>query len=159
MNVYLIFQDSPDHGVLYLMRGLLNALQRCFEENNASTKAYFYLRVLDLLSTVAQESYPYHVDKVDSNDKLYGSDQKFIVEINKICSKLVEEVLNHLKYLGSTEQYDKQSALALELFGRLVIRAELKLTPLATLAVNLWNLSQKHGCADKKMKVSFLKLL
>lgn len=45
------------------MRGLLNAVQRCFEENTL-TKTYLYLRVLDLLSTVTQENYPYHVDKV-----------------------------------------------------------------------------------------------
>lgn len=58
-----ILQDSPEHGVLYLMRGLLNAVQRCFDENS-STKPYLYLRVLDLLSTITQETYPYHVDKV-----------------------------------------------------------------------------------------------
>ena len=56
-------QDSPEHGVLYLMRGLLNAVQRCFEEN-ASMKTYLYLRVLDLLSAIVQENYPYHVEKV-----------------------------------------------------------------------------------------------
>lgn len=45
------------------MRGLLNAVQRCCDEST-STKAYLYLRVLDLLSTVTQENYPYHIDKV-----------------------------------------------------------------------------------------------
>lgn len=27
-------------------------------------KTYLYLRVLDLLSTIVQENYPYHVEKV-----------------------------------------------------------------------------------------------
>lgn len=172
------------------MRGLLNAVQRCFEENT-STKSYLYLRVLDLLSTVAQENYPYHIDKVlscmfqgiskelqnlyilklrklitnsqryhmmtfqvDSNDKLYGSDQKFIGEVNKICSKIVEEILSHLKYLGSTEQLDKQSALALELFNCFIIRADLRDTALANMAVNLWHLSQRHGSVDFKVTVN-----
>lgn len=150
LSTLLVVPDSPEHGVLYLMRGLLNAVQRCFEENT-SIKPYLYLRVLDLLSTVAQETYPYHIDKVDSNDKLYGSDQKFIGEVNKICSKIVEEILNHLKYLGSTEQFDKQSALALELFNCFVIRADLRDPVLANMAVNLWNLSQRHGSVDPKV--------
>ncbi|KYN41370.1 UPF0505 protein C16orf62 like protein [Trachymyrmex septentrionalis] len=150
LSTLLVVPDSPEHGVLYLMRGLLNAVQRYFEENT-STKPYLYLRVLDLLSTVAQENYPYHIDKIDSNDKLYGSDQKFIGEVNKICSKIVEEILGHLKYLGSSEQFDKQSALALELFNCFIIRADLRDTVLANMAVNLWHLSQRHGSVDSKV--------
>lgn len=152
LSTLLVVPDSPEHGVLYLMRGLLNAVQRCCDEST-STKAYLYLRVLDLLSTVTQENYPYHIDKVDSNDKLYGSDQKFLGEVNKICSKIVEEILNHLKYLGSTDQLDKQSILALELFNRFIIRADLRQPALANIAVNLWNLSQRHGSVDPKVKI------
>ncbi|XP_012255846.2 VPS35 endosomal protein-sorting factor-like isoform X2 [Athalia rosae] len=150
LSTLLVVPDSPEHGVLYLMRGLLNAVQRCFE-TNSSSKSYLYLRVLDLLSTVTQENYPYHVDKVESNDTLYGSDKKFINEVNKICSKVLEEILSHLKYLGSSDQGSKQSALALELFAHLIIRADLKQPALATIAVNLWKLSQKHGSADPKL--------
>ena len=54
-------QDSPEHGVLYLMRGLLNAVQRFFSDNTMS-KSYLYLKVLNLLSTVTQDTYPYHID-------------------------------------------------------------------------------------------------
>jgi len=92
--------------------------------------------------------------QVDSNDKLYGSDQKFIGEVNKICSKIVEEILSHLKYLGSIEQFDKQSALALELFNCFIIRADLREPTLANMAVNLWNLSQRHGPVDPKVTVN-----
>lgn len=45
---------------------------------------------------------------VDSNDTLYGSDPKFITEINKMCSVLLEEILAHLKYLNTSEQFQKQ---------------------------------------------------
>lgn len=91
--------------------------------------------------------------QVDSNDKLYGSDQKFISEVNKICSKMVEEILSHLKYLGSIDQFEKQAALALELFNCFVIRADLRNPLLAHMAVNLWNLSQRRGFIDSKVKV------
>ncbi|XP_076300982.1 VPS35 endosomal protein-sorting factor-like isoform X4 [Lasioglossum baleicum] len=155
LSTLLVVPDSPEYGVLYLMRGLLNAVQRSFEEN-VSTKAYLYLRVLDLLSVVTQENYPYHVDKVDSNDKLYGSDQKFISEVNKICSKIVEEILSHLKYLGTTDQLEKQANLALELFNCFVIRADLRDPSLAHMAVNLWNLSQRYDFIDSKVKMKMI---
>ncbi|XP_058794245.1 VPS35 endosomal protein-sorting factor-like [Phymastichus coffea] len=151
LSTLLVVPDSPEHGVLYLMRGLLNAVQRYFDDSTM-TKSHLYLRVLDLLSTVTQENYPYHVDKVDSNDKLYGSDHKFVSEVNKICSKVMEELLNHLKHLGNTDQLDKQSSLALELFVRMLIRADLTKPSLAHIAVNLWNLSQKHNSVDPKLR-------
>ncbi|XP_068975695.1 VPS35 endosomal protein-sorting factor-like isoform X4 [Bombus flavifrons] len=155
LSTLLVVPDSPEHGVLYLMRGLLNAVQRCFDENT-SMKTYLYLRVLDLLSAVVQENYPYHVEKVDSNDKLYGSDQKFISEVNKISSKIVEEILSHLKYLGSTDQLEKQVALALELFNCFIIRADLRDPQLAHMAVNLWNLCVRHGSIDSKVKMKMI---
>ncbi|XP_046425183.1 VPS35 endosomal protein-sorting factor-like [Neodiprion virginianus] len=158
LSTLLVVPDSPEHGVLYLMRGLLNAVQRCFEANSSS-KSYLYLRVLDLLSTVTQENYPYHVDKVESNDTLYGSDKKFINEVDKISSKVFEEILNHLKYLGSSDQHGKQSVLALELFCRLIMRADLRQPPLATIAINLWKLSQRHGSADPKLSVQTIEYM
>lgn len=87
---------------------------------------------------------------------MYGSDQKFIGEVNKICSKIVEEILNHLKYLGSTDQLDKQSTLALELFNCFVIRADLRDPALANMAINLWHLSQRHGSVDPKVTVNII---
>lgn len=90
---------------------------------------------------------------------MYGSDQKFIGEVNKICSKIVEEILSHLKYLGSTEQFDKQSALALELFNCFVIRADLRDAALANMAVNLWHLSQRHGSVDSKVTVGTFSII
>ncbi|XP_014211908.1 UPF0505 protein C16orf62 homolog isoform X2 [Copidosoma floridanum] len=148
-------QDSPEHGVLYLMRGLLNAVQRYFDDTSM-TKSHLYLRVLDLLSTITQDCYPYHIDKVDSNDKLYGSDEKFVNEVNKMCSKVLEELLSHLKLLGQTEQFEKQAGLALELFVHVIIRADLTKPSMSHIAVNLWNLSQKHGALDQKVKIKTL---
>lgn len=45
---------------------------------------------------------------MDSNDTLYGSDPKFISEINKMCSVLLDEILAHLKYLNTNEEFQKQ---------------------------------------------------
>lgn len=60
--VYLSFQDSPEQGVLYLTRGLLNVIQTYPWDPQSCARATVYLHVLDMLSTAAQEVYPYHID-------------------------------------------------------------------------------------------------
>lgn len=62
MSTLLVVPDSPTSGVLTLTRSLLNTLQE-ITWNKQETVIQLYLHVLDLLSAMAQENYPYHVDK------------------------------------------------------------------------------------------------
>ncbi|KAK6625056.1 hypothetical protein RUM43_005347 [Polyplax serrata] len=156
LSTLVVVPDNPEQGVLYLTRGLVNVVQNYNWETNSNGKATVYLHVLDLLHTVAQESYPYHIEKVDSNDTLYGWDPKFLSEINKMSTVILDEILNHLKLLGTKEQLKKQSALAFDLFLRIVLRGDLNRPDLAELALNLWNLAQKNGNSDNKLVVSLL---
>lgn len=155
LSTLLIVPDSPEHGVLYLLRGLLNVIQRYFDEYS-SVKCSLYLRVLDLLSVTTHDSYPYHVDKIDSNDKLYGGDDKFIGEVNKISTKILEEVLDYLKYLNAMSQYNQQSYFSIELFGRLIIRSNVRQLFLANMIVSLWDSSHRLDCTDSKMRIRAL---
>lgn len=159
LSTLLVVPDSPEQGVLYLTRGLLNVLQHYAWEPNSNARCVVYLHVLDMLSAAAQERYPYHIEKVDSNDTLYGSDPKFITEINKMCSVLLEEILAHLKYLNTSEQFQKQASLALDLFVRVVVRGDLKEPSLTTLAINLWNLAHRHGHISQKISARTLEYL
>lgn len=45
---------------------------------------------------------------VDSNDVLYGSDPKFLAEINKMCTLIIDEILNQLKVLGAADLHQQQ---------------------------------------------------
>jgi len=150
LSTLLVVPDSPEQGVLYLTRGLLKVLQLYTWDTSSCARAQVYLRALDMLAAAAQETYPYQVKKVDSNDVLYGSDPKFIAEINKMCSLMADEVLNQLKVLGVDESYQNQAALALDLFVTVMVRGDLSSPGLATLAVNLWNLANKHRQIDSK---------
>lgn len=40
---------------------------------------------------------------MDSNDRLYGCDKKFLAEINRLVFTLMEAVCEHLKSLTSEE--------------------------------------------------------
>ncbi|XP_072337992.1 LOW QUALITY PROTEIN: VPS35 endosomal protein-sorting factor-like [Scyliorhinus torazame] len=155
-STLLIVPDPPEQGVLYLVRGLLNVIQDYIWEDHTDSKVRIYINVLHLLAAASQERYPYHVDKVDSNDNLYGNDPKFLAEINKLSETLIGQILDHLKTLGKDETLKRQSALALSLFNSIVTHGDLQNNKLNQLTVNLWNLAQKHGFADTKTMVRTL---
>lgn len=91
---------------------------------------------------------------MESNDSLYGSDKKFIAEINKICSVVTAELMNKLQTLGPCT---KQSSLALELFVKFAVRNDLT-NQMMVLALNLWNLANRDNSLDKKYLVSYTKI-
>ncbi|KAJ8945235.1 hypothetical protein NQ318_011216 [Aromia moschata] len=147
LSTLLVVPDNPERGVLSVLRMLLNVL-RDFDWNKQNCMlASIYVNVVDVLSVMAQESYPYNVDRVESNDSLYGSDPKFISEIDNMCSIIIGEVLTLLKELGTCR---RQSQLALELFVRVVTRGDLSCNSVTVLGLNLWNLSLKNGYGDVK---------
>nr|XP_033818832.1 VPS35 endosomal protein sorting factor-like isoform X4 [Geotrypetes seraphini] len=154
-----LIHDHPEQGVLFLVRGLLNVIEDYTWEDNSDDKIRIYTSVLHLLSAMSQETFLYHVDKVDSNDSLYGGDSKFLTEINKLCETLISQILDHLKALGKDETLKRQSQLALSLFHSILAHGDLRNNKLNQLAVNLWNLAQKHGFADTKTMVKTLEYI
>lgn len=141
---------------MYLVRSLLNVVQEYTWELNSGAKMSIYLNAVSLLSAMSQEYFLYHADKVDSNDRLYGCDKKFLAEINRLVSTLIEAVFEHLKSLTSEEELKKQAAIAIGFFNRLLCHADLSRPQLATLALNLWNLAQKHGYGNTKYTIRTL---
>ncbi|KAL4240173.1 hypothetical protein ACF0H5_000967 [Mactra antiquata] len=159
ISTLLVVPDNPDSSVLYLLRGLLNILQNYTWEPNSDAKVVVYTRVLAMLSASCQETYPYHVSKVDSNDAMYASDPKYIKEIKGICTTLVEEILSHLKTLSAPETQKRKSLLALDLFNIVVYHGDLSESNLQQLAANLWNLSYRQPQVDHKQMERIYKSL
>ncbi|XP_072311686.1 VPS35 endosomal protein-sorting factor-like isoform X1 [Eucyclogobius newberryi] len=157
LSTLLVVPDHPEHGVLYLVRGLLNMIQDYTWEDNSDAKVRVYISSLPLLAAMSQETYFYSIPKMDSNETLYGGDPKFLSEINKLCETLIGQVLDHLKVLGREElTARRQGALAFSLFGVLVAHGDLRNNKLSQLTVNLWNLSHKHGYCDTRLSVRTL---
>ncbi|XP_041829823.1 VPS35 endosomal protein-sorting factor-like [Melanotaenia boesemani] len=153
----LVVPDHPEHGVLYLVRGLLNMVQDYTWEENGDAKVRVYISALPLLAAMSQETYLYSIPKVDSNETLYGGDPKFLSEINKLCETLIGQILDHLKTLARDEQSTRrQSSLAFSLFGVLLAHGDLRNNKLSQLAINLWNLSHKHGYCETRVSVRTL---
>ncbi|XP_027885160.1 VPS35 endosomal protein-sorting factor-like isoform X2 [Xiphophorus couchianus] len=152
----LVVPDHPEHGVLYLVRGLLNMVQDYTWEDNSDAKVRVYISALPLLAAMSQETYLYSIPKMDSNETLYGGDPKFLSEINKLCETLIGQILDHLKTLTRDESVRRQSALAFSLFGVLLAHGDLRNNKLSQLSINLWNLSHKHGHCETRVSIRTL---
>lgn len=103
------------------------------------------------LSSVAQEYLPYHVDRVESNDTLYGCDPKFLAEISEVCATLVREVFAQVKALDQPETQKRQAVLCLEIFQRVVGHADLSDGTMMSLAVKLWSIVIRTSQLDSKL--------
>ncbi|XP_045704809.1 VPS35 endosomal protein-sorting factor-like isoform X2 [Phyllostomus hastatus] len=158
-STLLIVPDHPEHGVLFLVRELLNVIQEYTWEDSSDDKIRIYTYVLHLLSAMSQETYLYHVDKVDSNDSLYGGDSKFLAENNKLCETAMAQVLQHLKTLAKDEALKRQSLLGLSFFNSILAHGDLRNNRLNQLSVNLWHLAQRHGYADTRTMVKTLEYI
>lgn len=142
LSFLIVVPDSPGQGVLYLPRLLLDKIKEIPFDPALGNLAAIYLNVLDMLCCCAQDTYPYHLQNVVSNDQLYGADPKFINEINEIATTIVDELLGLLKTYS--DKVKLQCSIALELFERVATKADLNDDKIFQLAVNLWNLTIKN---------------
>jgi len=155
LSTLIVVPDSPELGTMYLLRGLLNVVQDYPWDGNSDSRALVYTKVLALLSTVVQESLPYHVAGVDSNDALYGGDPQFIADAESIGATLLREVGTQLRELGaSSATLPRQSSLAMELFVCILAHGDLSNDRVWKLAVSLWTMAVQHGQLDPKVVAS-----
>lgn len=150
LSTLIVIPDNTNQGIMYLTRALVNTLNHSSKEQNAAVVTSLFLNVLDMLSTCARPTYPYHVKRVDSNDVFYGSDPKFIDELDKMGSVVVDEIFNYLKFFGANNHCNKQARLAFDLFVRVILHTDTENAEMTALALNLWNLAHRHGSLDPK---------
>lgn len=148
LTVLVVTPDSPE-GMLYLPNTLMEEVVQSagskFESKTTMTALYLHL--LDFYITIAGDSYSLQLADVISNDRLYGSDPKFIREVEGTCNQIVEAILEQLQVLGEMGHLKWQATFALELFQRIVFKSDLSEEKQFTLAVNLWNLTMKNRAA------------
>lgn len=67
LHIFLFgVQDHPEHGVLYLVRGVLNMVQDYTWEESSDAKVRVYISALPLLAAMSQETYLYTIPKSES---------------------------------------------------------------------------------------------
>lgn len=87
---------------------------------------------------------------------LYGSDEEFTNAVDNYATSVCEELLLVLKTMGEEKQQQKQFNLTLELFWRVVTRADLHTSSMASLTAKLWALSHKLQPSNSKLRVKYI---
>ena len=118
---------------------------------HADSKTLLYANVLAGLSAMSQEYLPYHIDRVDSNDALYGGDPKFLAELEQIAATLLAEILAQVQALDLPETRRRQAQLCWELFNRIVAHANLTNRGVFTMATSCWTVAMKQEHLDPKL--------
>jgi hypothetical protein len=145
----VVVPDCPDQGTLYLLRGLLNAVQDYQWDASADSRVLIYCSVLGLLATVVQETLPYHVAGVDSNDALYGGDPQYVADAEQIGATLVREIVARIKELEG--QNERQFAVAYQLFERIIVSGDLAHEKVFGAAVWTGSVLLKNHSVDQKL--------
>jgi len=150
----LVFPGHPKNGPFHLVKGLLNAVQKYPPWQNACVgKCKLYLGLVRLFSTFAQRKFPYHVNRVDSNDTLFGSNEIYIKSLTHFTNTLITQTLNQLHGIVEGKDKDKtakasQSELALDLVNILTSTMTMNKQS-ATLVVKLYRLAAGVKETDK----------
>lgn len=155
LSLLLIAPDSPELGVLYLFDGLCNAVSKYTWPENSDGECVVLMKCLTFLSVAVQAEYPYSIENVESNDTLYGGDERFIKKCREKGAEIIERILERLKSLGQQKHFKRQSNLCLDLFDIMIRYADLNQSHLLELTVNLWNLSRKYDQCDAKRCATF----
>ncbi|KAJ8722710.1 hypothetical protein PYW07_003890 [Mythimna separata] len=157
LSTLLLLPDNVDSNCkAYVLSGFIKTMERIHWKKTEPLYYNTLLRTLDLLAEMTQDNYMHHLDSVLSNDQLYCSDSEFIAVINKYATNICQELLVVLKMLGDNKETKKQFHLSLELFWRVVRRADMFERPMKSLAANLWMLSQKTQDSNNRLSNAVL---
>ncbi len=64
-------------------------------------KTQVFLGMLELFCTYAQRSFPYHIDRVESNDMLYGGgDSEYMASVKNFIDQLLTAIWNQIQEIG-----------------------------------------------------------
>jgi len=149
----LLFPGHPSHGPFYLVKGLLNAVSAYEPWKKACVaKSQVFLGMLQLFCTYYQRNFPYHIQRVESNDSLYGGDAKYMKALHSFIDILITGILQQLDAIGKAGDLlskKQQGELALDFVNILI--TSISMNPQsATLVVKLYQLAQKNGAVDHK---------
>jgi hypothetical protein len=156
LSSLLIVPDNPEQEPLYILKGLMNAMDDYPWPEDNDAKARIYVDAIGLLSAYGQESYVYTAHLVEANDQLYLSNPKFIAQVTIMIGVFIEKVMDHLKMLHTNAA--RQWKVSMALLERIVISADLNNVKIQILIHQFFKLA-KQASVTTTRQTSFLKLI
>jgi len=87
-------------------------------------------------------------DRIDSNDALYGSDPKFLVELTQLTSTLFQQILTDIQSLEAPDTRKRQAVLCIAVFNRIVSHADPSHPDTIAVSKRLWMSAIKYNQLD-----------
>jgi len=148
----LFFPGHPAKGPFYLITGLQNAINSYepWKAQGSTGKCQVYVGLLSLFATYYQPTFPVHIDKVESNDSLYGGDSEYKTKVLGICDELVASILQQLEEIGVKGDLiskKQQGTMALNVINLFVSTLEINAQS-ATIIVKLYALAKNSGAVS-----------
>lgn len=102
-STLVIVPGHPEHGPFYLVQGLLNAMPRFAWQAHTGVQTSLYIWMLPLLSTFMQRKLPYTIERVESNDVLYGGSAEYLEELRTHLATVMQAIVTQLAALGDVK--------------------------------------------------------
>ena len=149
LSTLLLVPDNPSKTTLYVLRQLLNIITELKWSLKLNGRMSIYLQALNLLNAYAQSHYLYSIQKIESNQTMYGGDKRFIAEIAKLADIVINEVNEFISQ--QVDEMEKWKA-SLMLLNQLIITTDLKNSEsLRELASKLWTDCKSRSSNDEKL--------
>jgi hypothetical protein len=93
----------PSSLVYLSVQGLLNAMPRFAWQAHTGVQTSLYIWMLPLLSTFMQRKLPYTIERVESNDVLYGGSAEYLEELRTHLATVMQAIVTQLAALGDVK--------------------------------------------------------
>ncbi|KAL3681400.1 hypothetical protein R1sor_024356 [Riccia sorocarpa] len=91
----VVMPGHPEHGGFYIVKGLLNVLEKHPWLTSGRRKVQVFSGVLAMLAALAQERLPYHIQnaQVDSNDLMFYGSDSYHQELESLTKGVIDNIL------------------------------------------------------------------
>lgn len=87
LSFLVVMPSNPETSYFQLVEGILNIInEKNWGDQNHVEKAKLLCAIICYLTTQMQDSLPYHIPNVDSNDRIFTGNEEFRRE----CSQLID---------------------------------------------------------------------
>eukprot|EP01094_Clydonella_sp_ATCC50884_P003835 TRINITY_DN1294_c0_g1_i1.p1 TRINITY_DN1294_c0_g1~~TRINITY_DN1294_c0_g1_i1.p1 ORF type:complete len:822 (+),score=193.91 TRINITY_DN1294_c0_g1_i1:196-2661(+) len=137
----------PEHGAFYLINGLIQVVKKHQWDKGSVSQAMVHLRLVAMLSAMAQQKLPYSYPGIDGNDVLYAGDPDYEDELHGLLADLLGcamQALTELKENTDASAKRLQAQLALEVVQTTISFSDLN-EETARLVCSVYDLARDAG--------------
>eukprot|EP01133_Synstelium_polycarpum_P000225 gene225-275_t len=159
ISLLVVAPGHPESGPFYLVKALHKVVKEYPWERATTGKSRVLVQLMNLCSAWAQNTLPYHIERVESNDQLFAADPDFVSELNEFYGILIKDVLAELNILKDEPDPSTQKKMVyvcIDLINVTMSIAEMN-SKSASLIFNLYNMAKKSIPASSFSELTYLK--